>query len=241
MGHSLSRHTPPNTTNADSSTPPRFVRPSLARTLRCNEAYLRWRSAPLSTMYSSATSESSAGDSSSKSSARPSHKRCRSLAATEILSIHATRTLVLSRADILPPHKRFRDSISPEDSVEEDIDMDVLEDIKADATAVEVAVDRDVEDGIDAVIGMEVDVEVDVDDEVEDEVESSDRDTIKIGVDVVAGIDILNYMLMPDAGERLKQVEEGCILGDEQPETSRHHDDGQSESRYILMTHVLYG
>ncbi|GKF61767.1 hypothetical protein Tco_0181821 [Tanacetum coccineum] len=33
---------------------------------------------------------------------------------------------VPSRADLLPPRKRFRDSISPEDSVEEDIDTDVL-------------------------------------------------------------------------------------------------------------------
>ncbi|GKA06996.1 hypothetical protein Tco_0686220 [Tanacetum coccineum] len=53
-----------------------------------------------------------------------------------------------------------------------DIEADVLEDIEADATAVEVAVDRDVEA------------------EVEDEVESSDRGTMEVGVDVVAGIDI---------------------------------------------------
>ncbi|GKA68453.1 hypothetical protein Tco_0768370 [Tanacetum coccineum] len=41
LGHSLSRHTPPDTTVADSSALPRFVYPPLARTLRCNEAYLR--------------------------------------------------------------------------------------------------------------------------------------------------------------------------------------------------------
>ncbi|GKB19359.1 hypothetical protein Tco_0853282 [Tanacetum coccineum] len=55
--------------------------------------------------------------------------------------------------NLLPPRKRFRDSISPEDSVEEDIDTDVLEDIEANATAVKVAVDRDVEAEIDACIG----------------------------------------------------------------------------------------
>ncbi|GJY41751.1 hypothetical protein Tco_0429021 [Tanacetum coccineum] len=38
---SLSGHTSPDTTVADSSTPPRFVHPPLARTSRCNEAYLR--------------------------------------------------------------------------------------------------------------------------------------------------------------------------------------------------------
>ncbi|GKD05860.1 hypothetical protein Tco_1180834, partial [Tanacetum coccineum] len=100
-------------------------------------------------MYPPTTSESSAGDSSSESSARPSCKRCTSPAATMISSILATRALVSSRADLLPPRNRFRDSISPEDSVEEDIDTDVLEDIEADATAVEVAVDRDVVTGID--------------------------------------------------------------------------------------------
>ncbi|GKE17576.1 hypothetical protein Tco_1425153 [Tanacetum coccineum] len=205
--HSLSGHTPPDTTDANSSTPPRFVHPSLVKTPRCSEAYLRWRSAPLSTMYPLMTSESSAGDSSSESSAGPSRKRCR--AGTVTSFIHATRALVPSRADLLPPRKRFRDSISPEDSVEEDIDTDVLEDIEADATAVEVAEDRDVEAGVDGGIGMEVNVGVDVEDEVEDEVEYSNRGTMEVGVDVVAGINIPDVMLMPDAVKHLKQVEEG--------------------------------
>ncbi|GJX39083.1 hypothetical protein Tco_0252386 [Tanacetum coccineum] len=159
-------------------------------------------------MYPPTTSESSAGDSSSESSTGLSHKRCRSPAATVTSSIHATRALVPSRADLLPPRKRFRDYISPEDSVEEDIDTDVLEDIKADATTVEVAVDRDVKAGIDARIDMEVDVGVDVEEEVEDEVESSDKGTMEVGVDVVVGIDIPDAMLMPDAVEHLEQVEE---------------------------------
>ncbi|GJS50392.1 hypothetical protein Tco_0600513 [Tanacetum coccineum] len=121
LGHSLSRHVSLDTTVADSSTPPRFIYPQLARTPRCSEAYLRWRSSPLSTM---------------------------SPAATMTSSIHATRALVPSRADLLPPRKRFRDSISPKDSVEEDFDTDVLADIEADATADEVAVDMDVVDGV---------------------------------------------------------------------------------------------
>ncbi|GKE36831.1 hypothetical protein Tco_1460236, partial [Tanacetum coccineum] len=208
-GHSLFGHTPPDTADADSSTPPRFVHPSLAKTLWCSKAYLRWRSALLSTMYPPTTSESSAGDYSSKSFARPSHKRCMSPAATVASSIYDTRALVPSRTDLLPHRKRFRDSISLEDNVEEDINTDVLEDIKADAMAVEVAVDRDVEAGIDAGIDMEVDVGVDVEDEVEDEVESSDRGTMEVGVDVAAGIDIPEGMLMPDVVEHLEQVEEG--------------------------------
>nr|GEV97281.1 putative reverse transcriptase domain-containing protein [Tanacetum cinerariifolium] len=208
LGESLSRHTPPDTIVADSSTPSRFVHPLLARTLQCSEAYLYWRSTPLYTMYQPMTSELSVGDSSSESSAGPSCKRCRSPAATMTSSIHTTRALVPSRADLLQPHKRFMDSISPEDSVEEDIDMDVLEDYEADTTAIKVAVDRDVKVGIDASIDIEVDVEVDVEDEVEDEVESSDRGTIEVRLDVVAGIDIPDGMLMPDAIERLEQVEE---------------------------------
>ncbi|GKE34283.1 hypothetical protein Tco_1453605 [Tanacetum coccineum] len=178
-GHSLFRHTSPDTTVADSSTPPRYVYPSLAR------------------------------DSSSGSSAGPSHKRYRSPAATVILSIYATRALVPSRVDLLQPRKRFRDSISPKDSVEEDTGTDVLKDIEADATAVEVAVDRDVVNRIDACIDMEVDVRINEEDEVEDEVEYRDRGTMEVGVDVTAGIDIPDAMLMPDAVEHLEHVEEG--------------------------------
>ncbi|GJX03224.1 putative reverse transcriptase domain-containing protein, partial [Tanacetum coccineum] len=149
-GHSLSGHASPDTTIANSSTPPRFVYPPLARTPRCSEAYLYWRFP------------------------------------CETSSIHATRALVPSRADLLLP-----------------------QDIEADAMAIEVVVDRDVVTRIDACIDMEVDVGFDVEDEVEDEVESSDRGTIEVGVDVAAGIDILDGMLMPDAIERLEQVEKG--------------------------------
>ncbi|GKC24768.1 hypothetical protein Tco_1026918 [Tanacetum coccineum] len=177
----------------------RFVHPSRVRTPRCSKAYLRWKSALLSTMYPPMTSESSAGNSSFESSTGPSRKRCRSPAAIVTSSIHATRVLVLSRADLL----------SLEDSVEEDIDTDVLEDIKTDATAVELAVDRDVDARVDVGIDIEVDVGDDVEDEVEDKVKSSERGTIEVRVDVVAGIDIPDGMLVPDAVERLEQVEEG--------------------------------
>nr|GFC36228.1 hypothetical protein [Tanacetum cinerariifolium] len=148
-------------------------------------------------------------DFSYESYARPSRKRCRSPVATVISSIHATRALVPSRADLLPPRKRFRDSISPEDSVEEDIDTDVLEYIEADAMAIKVAVDWDIVTGVDAGIGMEVDVRVDIEDEVEDEVESIDSGTMEVGADVIVGIDIPDAMHMPDAVEHLELVEEG--------------------------------
>ncbi|GKB24811.1 hypothetical protein Tco_0864212 [Tanacetum coccineum] len=208
-GNSFSKHTPPNTTNADSFTPPRFVHPSLARTPRPSEAYLRWRSTSLSTMYPPTTSRLSVGDSSSDSSARTSRKRYLSLTTTVTSSIHVMRALVPSRADILPPCKRFMDSISPEDSVEEDIDTDVLEDIEADATTLEVAVDRDVKARVDAGIDMEVDVRIGVEDKVEDEVKSSDRGTMEVGVDLAAVIDIPDAMLMPDVVERLDDGDNG--------------------------------
>ncbi|GJT24543.1 reverse transcriptase domain-containing protein [Tanacetum coccineum] len=205
LGHSLSGHTPPNTTIVDSSTPPRFGYPPLARTLQCSEAYHRWRSAPLSTMYPPTTSESSARDSSSESSVGLSRKRCRSPAATMTSFIYVARDLVPSRANLLLPRKRFRDSISPEDSVEEDIDFNELADIEADATAVEVAIDRDAKAGVDACIGMEVDVGVNVKYKVKDEVESSDRGTIE----VEEGVQDIYEHVMEIPLQRIEDIEMG--------------------------------
>nr|GEU86638.1 putative reverse transcriptase domain-containing protein [Tanacetum cinerariifolium] len=156
-------------------------------------------SAPQSTMYPPTTSESSVGDSSSESSAGPYCKRCRSPAATVISPVHYARALVPSRADLLLPRKRFRDSVSPEDSVDEEIDTDVLEDIKANAT-----LDRDVESRIDGGIDMEVDVEINV----EDEVESSNRGTMEVGVDMDVEIDILDG----DIETAQRQLEVGQLI-----------------------------
>ncbi|GJZ93255.1 hypothetical protein Tco_0665320 [Tanacetum coccineum] len=135
--HSLSGHTPPDTTDADSSTPQRFVHRSLARTPRHSEAFRRWRSAPLSTPYPPTTSESSLGSSSERSldssspSSRPSRKRCRSPTASVPSPTHVSRSIAPTPADLLPPRKRFRDSYSPEDSGEEHMEVDT-----ADAEAV---------------------------------------------------------------------------------------------------------
>ncbi|GKC20758.1 hypothetical protein Tco_1022908 [Tanacetum coccineum] len=139
-------------------------------------------------MYLPTTSESSAGDSSSESSSGPSRKICRSPTTTVTSSILASGALVPSHDDLLPLYKRFRDSISPEDSVEEDTDADVLADIEADAMAVEVAADMDIKARVDAGIGMEVDVGVDVEDEVKGKVESSDRERLEQVEEVVQDI-----------------------------------------------------
>ncbi|GKB94992.1 hypothetical protein Tco_0981129 [Tanacetum coccineum] len=139
-------------------------------------------------------------------SAGPSRKRYMSPATTVPSSIHASRALVSTHVNLLPPHKRFKDSISSEDSIEEDINADVLANIEADVMAIKVTSDMDVEAEVDAGIGIEI--KDDIEDEDEGEAESSDRGTMKVGVDVVAGIDIQNGMLIPDAVERLEQVEE---------------------------------
>nr|GFB60369.1 hypothetical protein [Tanacetum cinerariifolium] len=71
-------------------------------------------------------SKSSSGDSlerprhSSSLSAGPSRKRCRSPTDYVPSSTPVTGSLAPTRADLLPPCKRFRDSYSPETSMEED-------------------------------------------------------------------------------------------------------------------------
>nr|GEW98127.1 retrovirus-related Pol polyprotein from transposon TNT 1-94 [Tanacetum cinerariifolium] len=127
---------------------------------------------PLSTMYPPTKSESSVRDSSFESSTGPSHKRCRFPNAIVPLPIPYPGALVPTRAELLPPRKRFRDSYSSEDSIEEDIDTDVLADIEADA-------------GVDVGISMEVGVEVVSEDEEEYEAKSSTRGTVEIRIDRV--------------------------------------------------------
>nr|GEX27748.1 reverse transcriptase domain-containing protein [Tanacetum cinerariifolium] len=97
------------------------------------------RSALLSTMYLPTTLESLVRDSSSESSAGPSCKRCRSPTAIVTSPIPASEALVPTSAEV-PPHKRFRDSISLEDNINEEIDANVLADIEANIMAAETAI-----------------------------------------------------------------------------------------------------
>nr|GEZ40540.1 reverse transcriptase domain-containing protein [Tanacetum cinerariifolium] len=126
----------------------RFVHPPLARTPRCSEAYLCWRSAPLSTMYPPTTFESLAGDSSFKSSVGPSRKRCRSPAASMTLSIHSTRALVPSHADLLPHHRDVEAGIDIVIGMKVDVGIDVEDEVEdevesSDRGTMEVGVDID--------------------------------------------------------------------------------------------------
>ncbi|GJU74784.1 hypothetical protein Tco_1266189 [Tanacetum coccineum] len=176
---SLSRHSSPSI--------PLGMRPRL------------WLQSPVSSTRFSSTIESSPSDSPATTSDRHSYslshsvglsrKRCRSTATTVPSSIPASGALVHTRADLLPPRKRFKDSIPPKDSIKENIEVDVLADIEVDATIVEVATYMDVDVRVDAGISMEVGVGFDIEDEDEDETESSNRGTMDVGVDVVAGID----------------------------------------------------
>ncbi|GJW72378.1 hypothetical protein Tco_0129295 [Tanacetum coccineum] len=125
-----------------------------------DEAFRRWRSAPLSTPYPPTTSESSLGLSSERSldssslSSGPSRKRCRSPTASVPSPTHDSRSIAPTPADLLPPRKRFRDSYSPEDSGEEHMEVDT-----ADAEAV---ADVGISDGVVAHtedgVGMRVEI-----------------------------------------------------------------------------------
>nr|GEY56535.1 putative reverse transcriptase domain-containing protein [Tanacetum cinerariifolium] len=83
----------------------------LVRAPRCSEAFCHWCVAPLSTFYPPTTLESSSGDSlerprhSSLLFARPSFKRCRSLADSVPSSTPVTGSLASTRTDLLPPQR----------------------------------------------------------------------------------------------------------------------------------------
>ncbi|GJR90493.1 hypothetical protein Tco_0214504 [Tanacetum coccineum] len=111
---------------------PRLCYP-LRRAPRCSEAFRRWYAASLSTLYPPTTSEPSSGDSSkrpmhsSSHSVRPSRKRCRSLVDSVPSSISVMGSLAPTRANLLRPRKRFKDSYSFEASIEEDTDIDPID------------------------------------------------------------------------------------------------------------------
>nr|GEX26731.1 hypothetical protein [Tanacetum cinerariifolium] len=105
----------------------------LVRALQHSEAFHHWCATLLSTFHPPTKPKSSSGDSSerplhsSSHSAGPSCKRCRSLADFVSSSTPVTGSLAPTRADLLPPRKRFRDSYSFETSTEEDTKIDTIE------------------------------------------------------------------------------------------------------------------
>ncbi|GJR40753.1 pentatricopeptide repeat-containing protein [Tanacetum coccineum] len=138
----------------------------------------------------------------SSSSTGPSRKRSRSLATSISFAVHTVGALSPTRVDLLPPHKRYRgtsamhsdesgDEGSPETHTESDMDSDIRADIKAESQRLWLLLRQLME------AGDETDAEI------------QPKGTIEIGVDVAIGIDIPDNLLMPDAIERLGQLEEG--------------------------------
>ncbi|GKA07858.1 reverse transcriptase domain-containing protein [Tanacetum coccineum] len=125
--------------------------------------------------------QSSSGDSSkrplhsSSHSAGPSRKRCRSLIDSVPLSTPVMGSLAPTRADLLPPRKRFRDSYSSEASIEENTEIDPIE--------TEVNMELGIGDGYDVRDHVEIDPK-DVRDNTEEyKAGTSAGDTVEVGID----------------------------------------------------------
>ncbi|GJW58613.1 hypothetical protein Tco_0105344 [Tanacetum coccineum] len=173
-------------------TPPRLVDP-LVRTPRCSEAFMRWRSAPLSTPYPPTTSESSPYSSSkslldsSSPSVGPSRKRCRSSTTLVPSSTPVSILIALALVD-LPPCKRFRDSYSSEASGEEHMEIGIDDAETVAYLGISDEVRAPTEDNLG--MGVEVATSGIREDEEKFEVEASVRGTMEIVVDplVTGGI-----------------------------------------------------
>ncbi|GKA02143.1 putative reverse transcriptase domain-containing protein, partial [Tanacetum coccineum] len=190
----------PDQAHSGSSTrdvPPRLCYP-LRRAPRRSEAFRRWCAAPLSTLYPPTTSESSSGDSSerplhsSSHSAGPSRKRCRSPVDSVPSSTPVMGSLAPTRADLLPPRKRFKDSYSPEASIEEDTEIDPIE--------TEVDMELGIGDGDDVRDHVEIDPRDVRDDTKEYEADTSVRDTVEVGIDPMSEPMVKEEIVEP-AGE----------------------------------------
>ncbi|GKD77901.1 hypothetical protein Tco_1340522, partial [Tanacetum coccineum] len=168
------------------------------RVPRRSEAFCRWCAAPLSTLYPLTTSESSSGDSSerplhsSSHSAGPSRKRCRSPVDYVPSSTLVMGSLAPTRADLLPPHNRFKDSYSSEASIEEDTEIDPIE------TGVDI--ELGISDGNDVKYHVEIDPRDVRDDTKEYEADPSVGDTVEVGIDPMSAPIVAEGIVEP-AGE----------------------------------------
>ncbi|GKD50843.1 hypothetical protein Tco_1279819, partial [Tanacetum coccineum] len=176
---------------------PRLCYPS-RRVPRHSKAFRRWCATQLSTLYPPTTLESSSGDSSerpiysSSHSARPSRKRCRSPVDYVPSSTPVMGSLAPTRADLLPPHKRFRDSYSSEASIEEDTDIDPIE--------TKVDMELGIGDRDDDRDHVEIDLRDVRDDTEEYEAETSAGDMVEVGIDSMSA-PIVEEEIVKPAGE----------------------------------------
>ncbi|GJX26534.1 hypothetical protein Tco_0232830 [Tanacetum coccineum] len=125
--------------------------------------------------------ESSSGDStkrpphSSSHSTGQSHKRCSSPVDSVPSSTPVMGSLALTRVDLLPPRKRFRDSYSSEASIEEDTGDD--------PTDTEIDIELGTGDRDEVRDHVEIDPR-DVRDDIEEhEADTSAGDTVEVGID----------------------------------------------------------
>ncbi|GJS07407.1 hypothetical protein Tco_0364203 [Tanacetum coccineum] len=143
-------------------------------------------------------SESSSGDSSerpmhlSSHSAGPSRKRCGSPVDSVPLSTPVTGSLAPTRADILPPRKRFRDSYSSEASIEEDAEVG--------STETRVDMELGIGDGDDVGDHVETDLRDVRDDMEEYEADASAGDTAEVGIDPMTA-PLVEEEIVEPAGE----------------------------------------
>ncbi|GJY77473.1 hypothetical protein Tco_0482589, partial [Tanacetum coccineum] len=176
---------------------PRLCYP-LRRAPRRSEAFRRWCAALLSTLYPPTTSESSSRDSSerplhsSSHSAGPSRKRCRSPVDFVPSSMPVMRSLALTRIDLLPPRKRFKDSYSSKASKEEDTEIDPIE--------TEVDMELGIGDRDDVRDHVEIDPRDVRDDTKEYETDTSAGDTVEVGIDQMSA-SIVEEEIVEPAGE----------------------------------------
>ncbi|GJS07372.1 hypothetical protein Tco_0364168 [Tanacetum coccineum] len=177
--------------------PPRLGYPP-RREPRRSEVFRRWCAAPLSTLYPPTTSESSSGDSSerplhsSSHSAGPSRKRCRSPVDSVPSTMPVMGSLAPTRADLLLPRKRFKDSYSSEAIIEEDTEIDPIE--------TEVDMELGIGDGDDVRDHVEIDPR-DVRDDIEGyEADTSAGDTVEVGINSMSA-PIIKEEIVEPAGE----------------------------------------
>nr|GEY55823.1 uncharacterized mitochondrial protein AtMg00810-like [Tanacetum cinerariifolium] len=172
-----------------------------------------WR--PQCSDYATPTSSSSDG---------PSRKRSRSSATSIPSIVHTAGALSLARADLLPPHKRYKGTSaaysyestnenSPKTYAESSMDSDLWTVIKVETAIAVVTVDglsselvmavveTGFEPGLAAVESKSEPEEAEADDEAD--VKIQPYGTIKIGVDVTTGTDILTNLL------RIEDIEAG--------------------------------
>ncbi|GJX36599.1 hypothetical protein Tco_0248156 [Tanacetum coccineum] len=127
------------------------------------------------------------------------------------LAIPVARALSPVRADLLPPRRRNRGSVSTtaqDDSTEEsyeaytepDINSDVHADIDADTVATEAAAAREAADRV------EVDTRINRENEVKEESGSSHRGTVEIEVDTVVEPVVSEDTLVPTDDRSSREV-----------------------------------